>query len=49
MMKHEIANLYYAAVGYAAAALCYGYDAVWRHARVLFVYLCNTIVNADYY
>src|SRR5690242_10160145 len=49
MMKHEMANLYYAGVGYAAAALCYGYDAVWRHARVLFVYLCNTIVNADYY
>ena len=43
MMKHEMANLYYAGVGYAAAALCYGYDA-FGDMLAFFSFTCATLL-----
>jgi hypothetical protein len=43
MMKNEIANLYYAAVAYAAAALCYGYDA-FGDLLAFFSFTCATLL-----
>ena len=43
MMKNEIINLCYAAVGYAAAALCYGYDE-FGDMLAFFSFTCATLL-----
>ena len=43
MMKNEMVNVCYAAVGYAAAALCYGYDE-FGDLLAFFSFTCATLL-----